>query len=257
MWTGTWRMTGRRLLFAVDKEKAAFHGISTDTVTETVRTVLKGSVAGLAHVARDKEPVEILVRAPLPERAGLARLRHIPLVSASGQPVSLAELVKVEEVNQDKTIYRKNLRRVVYVIGDVAGPRRVRSTRFSRCEGDREAEAAGGLRSCQYSSVQPWLEDRYAMKWDGEWHITYEVFRDLGIAFAPSSSSSMSWWWVVSQSFWDTPCHPCSYPPLPHRDPPGHAVMGAFFHCHLHDRLYSQERGSWSGIPSSWSILWT
>ena len=76
--------------------------------------------------------MELLVRAPLPERAGVERLREIALTSASGEPVSLAELVRVREVNEDKTIYRKNLKRVVYVIGDVAGARRARSTPYSR-----------------------------------------------------------------------------------------------------------------------------
>ncbi len=65
--------------------------------------------------------MELLVRAPLLGRAGVERLREIALTSPRGEPVSLAELVRVREVNEDKTIYRKNLKRVVYVIGDVAG----------------------------------------------------------------------------------------------------------------------------------------
>jgi len=81
-------------------------------------------------------------------------------------------------------IYHKNLRRVVYVIGDVAGTEESPAYAILKMkEKIKELKLAEGYELKQYSSVQPWLEDRYAMKWDGEWHITYEVFRDLGIAF--------------------------------------------------------------------------
>ena len=111
----------KKLLFDVDKEKAAFHGISTEAVSQTVHATLNGAVAGLAHFVKDKEPVEIFVRAPLPDRTGTDRLKEIGLMSASGSLVPLSELIKVRETTEDKTIYRKNLKRVVYVIGDVAG----------------------------------------------------------------------------------------------------------------------------------------
>ena len=112
----------KKYVFDVDKEKAALNGIDTETVSRRLRTVLNGTVAGLAHLAKEREPVELLrVGAPCRpggHRAACGRLRSS---RPSGQPVSLAELVKVQEVNEDKTIYRKNLKRVVYVIGDVAG----------------------------------------------------------------------------------------------------------------------------------------
>jgi multidrug efflux pump subunit AcrB len=111
----------KKVFFDVDKEKAAYHGISTEVISRTVHTALNGAVAGLAHVTTDKEPVELVLRTPLSERAGVSRLGEITLPSSSGSLVSLSELVKVREGIEDKTIHRKNLKRVVYVVGDVAG----------------------------------------------------------------------------------------------------------------------------------------
>ncbi len=174
-----------KIRFTVDKAKAALNGIDTETVARTVQTVLGGEVVGLAHTPTDKEPVEILLRAPLADRAGIERLRAVSLTTPDGRAISLAELVRVSEIPEDQTIYRKNLKRVVYVIGDVAG--KDESPVYPILKMGREIEKLKlpeGYELEQHTATQPWLEDRYAMKWDGEWHITYEVFRDMGIAFA-------------------------------------------------------------------------
>lgn len=220
----------KKYLFNVDKEKAAFNGISTDTISQTVHTILNGSVAGLAHMAKEREPVELVVQAPLPVRAGLERLREVSLFSPSGQPVSLAELVNVQEKNEDKTIYRKNLKRVVYVVGDVAGTGESPVYPILKMGREiRKLKLPEGYELAQFSSVQPWLEDRFAMKWDGEWHITYEVFRDLGMAFA--AVLVLIYVMVVGwfRSFL-TPLVILAPIPLSLIGIlPGHALMGAFF----------------------------
>ncbi|MBW2485511.1 MAG: efflux RND transporter permease subunit, partial [Deltaproteobacteria bacterium] len=83
-----------------------------------------------------------------------------------------------------KTIYHKNLKRVTYVTGDVAGSKESPVYAILELkEKLKQLKLVEGYELKQFSARQPWLEDRYAMKWDGEWHITYEVFRDLGIAF--------------------------------------------------------------------------
>jgi multidrug efflux pump subunit AcrB len=174
----------KKLFFTVDQEKAAFHGISTEEISRNVEGVLHGSVVGLAHSTRDLEPVELLLRAPLSERAGQKALGDIPLMAASGKLVNLSELVRVKEGIEDKTIYRKNLKRVVYVLGDVAGSEE--SPVYPILKMRRQIQnlkLPEGYELQQYSASQPWMETKYAMKWDGEWHITYEVFRDLGLAF--------------------------------------------------------------------------
>jgi multidrug efflux pump subunit AcrB len=174
----------KKVIFDLDKEKAAQHGITTEAVSQTLRVALGGASAGLVHVEKAKEPVELFLRMPVSERSDLASLREITVPSADGRRVPLSELVKMREGVEDKTIYHKNLKRVVYVTGDVAGTAESPAYAILRMkEKIQELKLAEGYELKQYASVQPWLEDRYSMKWDGEWHITYEVFRDLGIAF--------------------------------------------------------------------------
>jgi multidrug efflux pump subunit AcrB len=173
-----------KFTFEVDKEKAALSGIDTESVSRSLRVALGGSGAGLVHLEREKEPVEIFLRMPLAERSDIASLREVKIPSRTGRLVPLSELVTVREGVEGKTIYHKNLRRVTYVTGDVAGIEESPVYAILKMkEKIREMALPEGYELRQYSAVQPWLEDRYAMKWDGEWHITYEVFGDLGIAF--------------------------------------------------------------------------
>ena len=174
-----------KIKFVVDKEKAALNGISTRDVTDALRIALAGVPAGLLHVEPDKEPVEIVLRAPLKERASIDDLKEITLFNRNGKPVSLAELVRVERTIADKTIYHKNLKRVVYVTADVAGKEESPVYAILKIKKKlKELKIPGGYELKQYFTHQPWLTKRYSMKWDGEWQITYEVFRDMGIAFA-------------------------------------------------------------------------
>lgn len=173
-----------KIFFDIDKEKAAYHGISTEAVSQAVRIGLNGMGVGLVHFEKEKEPVELFMRMPIEERAAVESLKEITIPSASGIPIPISELVKIRKGIEDKTIYHKNLKRVTYVIGDVAGKEESPVYAILKMRDSiRKLKLPEGYELRQYSSVQPWLEDRYAMKWDGEWHITYEVFRDLGIAF--------------------------------------------------------------------------
>lgn len=174
-----------KITFAVDKEKAAYHGLTAETIAQTLRMNLGGVSAGLIHVEDSREPVEINIRAPLSGRANIGDLKGIALISSSGAPVSLSELVKVQKGVLNKTIYRKNLKRVVYVTGEMAGTAESPVYAIMNMKDQiRDLKLPEGYELKQHDMEQPRLEDKYAMKWDGEWHITLEVFRDLGIAFA-------------------------------------------------------------------------
>ncbi len=175
----------RKILFEVDQEKAADSGIATQAIARTLRIVLSGTIAGLVHMDREKEPVDIFLRLPLEQRANLSALQSVTMPSPSGKLIPLAELVKTREGIEEKTIYHKNLKKVTYVTGDVAGTEESPVYAILKMKSDIEKmKLAEGYELQQFYTTQPWLEGRYAMKWDGEWHITYEVFRDLGIAFA-------------------------------------------------------------------------
>ena len=174
----------RKITFDVDKDKAALNGISTEAVSQSLRIGLGGAGAGLLHLEKEKDPVELILRMPLAERASMGTLKALAIPSSSGKMVPLSELVTIKDGIEDKTIYHKNLKRVIYVIGDVAGSQESPLYAILKMSDViKKMKIPEGYELMQYSTVQPWLEDKYAMKWDGEWHITYEVFRDLGIAF--------------------------------------------------------------------------
>lgn len=174
----------KKLVFEVDKAKAALNGVSTEAVARSISVAVSGVSPGLLHVEDSNEPVEMMLRAPIESRSRLAGLREIGVPSTTGALVPLSELVRVKETSGERSIYHKNLKSVTYVVGDVAGS--MESPVYAILELSKkikELKLPEGYELTQHSSEQPWLETRYSMKWDGEWHITYEVFRDLGIAF--------------------------------------------------------------------------
>ena len=175
--------TRQRLV--VDEEKAALHGISDEDIARTLRIASAGEAAGLLHVAGDKEDVPIAVRLDRVTRADLDRIQDLKITGRGPSPVALRELVRVESALEDKSIYHKNLMPVTYVTADVAGA--MESPVYAILAlGPKIAKIPipGGYSMEQLTASQPFEDSKYAMKWDGEWHITYEVFRDLGIAFA-------------------------------------------------------------------------
>lgn len=220
----------KKIIFDVDKDRASKNGITTEAVAQTIQMVLGGTVAGLAHFEKEKEPVEFFMRASLPQRAGVSDLGSIAVPGSSGSMTPLSELVAMREGTLDKTIYRKNLKRVVYVIGDVAGTEESPVYPILKMKSKiRDLKLSEGYELEQYTAIQPWSEDTYSMKWDGEWHITYEVFRDLGIAFA----AVLILIYVMVVGWFKSFTVPLVImAPIPLSligILPGHAIMGAFF----------------------------
>jgi multidrug efflux pump subunit AcrB len=186
--------------FIIDKEKAALHGISAETISQTLRIAVAGESVDLLHIPHEKDDVNLVLQLPrsartrpedllaLRVRSGDANALPEPGTQPSGPPlVPLRELVRLETGITDKSRHRKNLMPVTYVIGDVAGA--VESPVYAIAEMNRRLEAvslegskAPGIKV--YNASMPFSDAQPAMKWDGEWHITIEVFRDLGLAFA-------------------------------------------------------------------------
>jgi multidrug efflux pump subunit AcrB len=180
-----------KVRFLLDKEKAALHGISDEAIAQTLRMAVGGAAVDLLHLPREKEDVQIVVRLPQSLRTSPEDLLALRVRGANpaGDLVPLRELVKVEPGFVDKSIYHKNLKPVTYVIGDVA--RAVESPVYAILEMNKalralDARQFGGTGAPIkiYNATQPFTEDEPSIKWDGEWHITIEVFRDLGSAFA-------------------------------------------------------------------------
>jgi len=171
--------------FAVDQEKAALNGVSAEQVAVTLRLAVEGTEVGLLHLPREQEDVPILLRLSPAERSRVEALRQIRVVGRQGNLVPLGEVVRVEEESSEKSIHHKNLMPVVYVTADVAG--KVESPVYAILTINKALDnltMPGEYRMERYVASQPGTDQRFSMKWDGEWHITYEVFRDLGLAFA-------------------------------------------------------------------------
>ena len=169
----------------VDEEKAALSGISEDDIARTMALASSGYQAGLLHVDAAKEDVPITLRLDRASRSDLERMVALKVMGRTGRAVALSELVRTEQVTADKSIYHKNLMPVTYVTADVAGA--MESPVYAILKLGPEIDKfriPEGYQIEQHMAAQPADPGRYAMKWDGEWHITYEVFRDMGLAFA-------------------------------------------------------------------------
>ena len=180
--------------FVIDKEKAALSGVTADDITRTLRTAVHGIAVDLLHAPREKEDVALFVQMPRDYRTTVEDLLALRVKSsrsdAAASPlIPLRELVKVEPSVIEKSIYHKNLMPVTYVIGDVAGE--VESPVYAIFKMndalrrlDTRSFGGDGRPVAIYNSTQPFTDQEPSIKWDGEWHITIEVFRDLGTAFA-------------------------------------------------------------------------
>ncbi|HEV3481872.1 MAG TPA: efflux RND transporter permease subunit [Candidatus Acidoferrales bacterium] len=167
-------------------DKAALQGLSAADVARSAEIGLAGASAGLLHDPASREDIPIVVRLSRPDRSGIAELGNLKLPGVSGGQVALSEITAPQRTVIDTSIYHKNLRPVVYVTGDVAGE--IESPVYAILKMKKAISRipfADGYSIRQYmGTTLPENTDRYSMKWDGEWHITVEVFRDLGLAFA-------------------------------------------------------------------------
>jgi multidrug efflux pump subunit AcrB len=176
---------GPRLDLEVDRQKAARAGVTPEAVVRTLRVALAGAEVGLLHDERAREPVPLVLRLERAQRSGADGLMAIQLHGADGRLVPIRELVRPRTVARERFIYHKNLQPVSYVVAEVAGGEE--SPIYGILDmGGRLSELIdpAGRPLEILSTAMPDDASSYAMKWDGEWQITYEVFRDMGLAFA-------------------------------------------------------------------------
>ncbi|PLX73783.1 MAG: multidrug transporter AcrB [Desulfuromonas sp.] len=181
----------KRLVLKVDKEKAAFNGLSEGDIARTVQMAAQGQAIDLFHQPADKEEINMVLQLPASQWARIDSLLNISVRSTAdpqGPLVPLRELVTVSEQTVEQPIYRKNLKPVIYVTGDVAGE--VESPVYAIFDMNRQlaelqaSEFGGSDEEIEIFNLnQPFVTMEPSIKWDGEWHITLEVFRDLGLAF--------------------------------------------------------------------------
>lgn len=158
----------RRLHFTPDKEKAALAGISGAAIAATLSTALAGEQVGTLHVGSDRNPLAIVVRLPRESRSAATDLAALTIKGSNGQLLRLSELGHFAEETLEPTIYHKDLQPVVYVFGEMAGKSPVNAV-LNLTKGIKEKPLPSGT--------------NVVWSGEGEWNITLDVFRDLGIAF--------------------------------------------------------------------------
>jgi len=175
----------RKLVLKVDRQRAARLGVSQATLARAVNTVVRGEDASYLHEDHAGEPVPVRLELSEGDKSDLDTLTGVRVRSRSGQLVPLGEVAAFHETTRDPAIHHKDLLPVVYVTGDVAG------------DTDSPLYAMGAIAVAlgeqpvmqdqlleQHFIAQPENPYRWSLKWDGEWQITYETFRDMGIAYA-------------------------------------------------------------------------
>ena len=166
----------------VDETRASAAGLTASHVAAAVQLATNGGSVGLLHDPQAREDVPIVVRLPRMLQGSTAAVRELRLGPGL---VAIGELTREESRTEADSLYHKNLQPVTYVTGDLAGA--AESPVYALLgmnELIRGIRLPEGYSFEIYNTRQPFDTTKYAMKWDGEWHITYEVFRDLGLAFA-------------------------------------------------------------------------
>jgi multidrug efflux pump subunit AcrB len=173
----------QRRVFRVDRVRAAAAGASVEQIAQTLYLALSGAPSGIAASPTAREGTAIVPRLPLESRSSIDALLAVPIATALG-PQPLARFVTVLDSTRESARVRKDLRPAIYVTGDVAG--QIESPVYAILEMNKKLDAirVNGASIARYNAVQPDRLDQTAIKWDGEWQVTIEVFRDLGLAFA-------------------------------------------------------------------------
>jgi multidrug efflux pump subunit AcrB len=216
-----------KVTLVVDGEKAAAAGLSSAAVASLVRMAGSGEVVGLLHDSQAREDVPIVMRLPRDGRS-VEAVQSLRLVGTT--PVAVGEVTRAVRAQVDTSLYHKNLQAVTYVTGDLAGQNESPVYAILAMNAAiARLTLPGGYGLDVFNATQPFDTSKYAMKWDGEWHITIEVFRDLGLAFAAVLVLIyvlvVGWFQSFRTPFLIMAAIPFSLVGIL----PAHAAMGAFF----------------------------
>ncbi|MBK7251924.1 MAG: efflux RND transporter permease subunit [Gammaproteobacteria bacterium] len=173
-----------RLIVDVDRQKAALLGISQQEVAQTLAVALGAADVTYVRAGHERQPIPVRLELSVPEKSSIENLLELELRGADGARVPLSELVSVRQTRWDAAIHHKDLRPVVYVTGDMAG--RLDSPLYGMFAmvGRIADSPPGGQPVVQRFVSPPDDPNAQAIKWDGEWQITYETFRDMGLAYS-------------------------------------------------------------------------
>ncbi len=174
-----------KLIIRVDQQKAALNGVSQQQIVTTLSAALNGEDASYLHVGNVKYPLPLRLEYPVASKARVDDLLALRVRNRDGRLVALADIVQFIDSRREHAIYHKDLLPVAFVTADMSGP--LDSPLYGMFEMMAEIEGkvfSHGGQLEQYLISPPANPYRYSMKWDGEWQITYETFRDMGIAYS-------------------------------------------------------------------------
>jgi multidrug efflux pump subunit AcrB len=220
---------GAREILVIDRARAARLGVAQSAITQAISAGLDGLDASYLVDEVSKYPRPIRLRLPLQDQATLDRVLALQVRGGQGQLVPLSELVEVKKAGWDGAIHHKDLLPVVYVMGDESS--RVDSPLYGMFDlvGQVTDNAIDGQLLGQFFIRQPTDTSGFSIKWDGEWQITYETFRDMGIAYA---AGMVLIYLLVVAYFRDYRVPLVIMAPIPLTVigvMPGHALLGAQF----------------------------
>ncbi len=170
--------------FVIDKEKAMLYGVAPQQIAYTLNMAMNDRAVTNLYKETASEQVGIVLTLDEKEKSTVQEIAQIQVKSNMGTMVSISDLVEIKQRTRAKNIFRKNQKRVVYVTADMAGE--LESPAYAILGMDKklkEVTLPEGYTLNELYAQQPEFEDDYTVKWDGEWQITLEVFRDLGMAF--------------------------------------------------------------------------
>ncbi|UJH68756.1 efflux RND transporter permease subunit [Allomuricauda sp. SCSIO 65647] len=170
--------------FVVDKEKTMLYGVTTTQIVHTMNMLLSENPVAHVYQTEAYDQIGVVLTTEEKDRSSLEDLLGVKVTSQSGQFYPIGDLVRVKRGIKPKSIYRKNQKRVVYVMSDMAGE--LESPVYAilgMTDKLNEIALPQGHQMNERYMEQPQYQDDFTVKWDGEWQITLEVFRDLGIAF--------------------------------------------------------------------------
>lgn len=170
--------------FEVNKEKALLAGVAPSQVVAILNAALSGQQVGKLNRPESYSPIAIRIELSDIDKAELNDLKNLKVLSQNGNMVPVGDLVTISKKSKAKSISRKDQKRVVYVVADMAG--KLESPFYAMTKVSDKLSTISipeGYTLSEEYSKQPKSESDYTLKWDGEWQITFEVFRDLGIAF--------------------------------------------------------------------------
>lgn len=170
--------------FVVDNEKAMRYGVKPDQINGTLQMLLSKQQIGVLYAPSEAEQVPIRLGLKESDRSSIAELGQLTIVNEMGQSLPISTFVDVVESTRESTIYRKNQRRVTYVTADMAGEGESPVYAIlGQTEAIESLDVPEGVSISEQYMGAPFTTEDVTVKWDGEWQITLEVFRDLGAAF--------------------------------------------------------------------------